>query len=69
MDHMQVETPIEKDGDTFVMRGCLAHACTIKEAILAIEPAFYGVFVDSLNNIPESDESNNKLAGQRKVIS
>ncbi len=36
-DRMQVETPIEKAGDTLVMRGCMAHSCTIEEAILAID--------------------------------
>ena len=36
-DRMQVETPIEKDGDVLVMRGCMAHQCTIEEAILAID--------------------------------
>ncbi|HYX28278.1 MAG TPA: hypothetical protein VE863_06905 [Pyrinomonadaceae bacterium] len=36
-DRMQVETPIEKDGDTIVMRGCMAHLCTIDEAILVID--------------------------------
>lgn len=36
-ERMQVETPIEKDGDTIVMRGCMAHSCTIEEAILAID--------------------------------
>ncbi len=36
-DRMQVETPIEKDGDTIVMRGCMAHLCTIEEAILAVD--------------------------------
>ena len=36
-DRMQVETPIEKDGDTIVMRGCMAHSCTIEEAILVID--------------------------------
>ena len=38
-DRMQVEIPIEKDGDTIVARGCMAHQCTIEEAILAIDPA------------------------------
>jgi len=37
LDRMQVETPIEKDGDTIVMRGCMAHSCTIEEAILVID--------------------------------
>jgi hypothetical protein len=36
-DRMQVETPIEKDDDTILMRGCMAHSCTIEEAILAID--------------------------------
>lgn len=36
-DRMQVETPIERDGDTIVMRGCMAHSCTIEEAILVID--------------------------------
>jgi hypothetical protein len=36
-ERMQVETPIEKDGDTIIMRGCMAHLCTIEEAILAID--------------------------------
>lgn len=36
-DRMQVQTPIEKDGDTIVMRGCMAHLCTIDEAILVID--------------------------------
>ena len=36
-DRMQVETPIEKDGNTIVMRGCMAHSCTIEEAILVID--------------------------------
>jgi len=36
-DRMQVETPIEKDGDVLVMRGCMAHQCTIEESILAID--------------------------------
>ncbi len=36
-DRMQVETPIEKDGDILIMRGCMAHSCTIEEALLAID--------------------------------
>ena len=36
-DRMQTETPIEKDGDALVMRGCMAHSCTIEEAILVID--------------------------------
>ena len=36
-ERMQVETPIEKDNDMLIMRGCMAHSCTIEEAILAID--------------------------------
>lgn len=36
-DRMQVQTPIEKDEETVVMRGCMAHLCTIDEAILVID--------------------------------
>lgn len=36
-DRMQVETPIEKDGDALVMRGCMAHLCTIEEAVLVLQ--------------------------------
>ena len=36
-DRLQVETPIEKDGEAIVMRGCMAHQCTVEEAILVIE--------------------------------
>lgn len=36
-DRMQVETPIERDGEAIVMRGCMAHQCTIEEAILVIQ--------------------------------
>lgn len=36
-DRMQVETPIEKDGDALVMRGCMAHECTVEEAVLVIQ--------------------------------
>ena len=39
MDRMQVETPIEKDGNAIVMRGCMAHQCTIEEAILVVDAA------------------------------
>lgn len=36
-DRMQTEMPIEKDGDAVVARGCMAHSCTIEEAILVIQ--------------------------------
>lgn len=36
-DRMQVETPIKKDGDVLIVRGCMAHSCTFEEAILAID--------------------------------
>jgi len=45
IDRMQVETPIEKDGDTLVMRGCMAHSCTIEEAILVIDLNDASVYV------------------------
>jgi len=38
-DRMQVEVPIERDDDTIVVRGCMAHQCTIEEAILVIDLA------------------------------
>src|SRR5947207_5544872 len=34
---LQVEMPIERDGDTLIARGCMAHQCTTEEAILAID--------------------------------
>ena len=37
LDRRQVETPIEKDDDALVMRGCMAHLCTIEEAILVLQ--------------------------------
>lgn len=37
LDRMQTETPIENDGGVLIMRGCMAHECTIEEAILAID--------------------------------
>jgi hypothetical protein len=36
-DRMQVEVPFEKDGDMMITRGCMAHSCTIEEALLAID--------------------------------
>lgn len=67
IDRMQVETPIEKDGDTIVMRGCMAHLCTIDEAILVIDlhdgsqyvalrfdGKFRPVFAADKSRIPES---------------
>jgi len=38
-DRFQVEMPIERDGNTLVTRGCMAHQCTIEEAILVIDLA------------------------------
>lgn len=38
-DRLQVEMPIERDGNTLVARGCMAHLCTIEEAILVIDLA------------------------------
>jgi len=34
---LQTEMPIERDGDVMIARGCMAHQCTIEEAILAID--------------------------------
>src|SRR5262249_34555053 len=36
-DRLQTEVPIEKDGDAIVARGCMAHSCTVEEAILVIQ--------------------------------
>jgi hypothetical protein len=36
VDRLQTEVPIESDGNTLIARGCMAHECTIEEAILAI---------------------------------
>jgi hypothetical protein len=67
IDRMQVETPITKDDDTIVMRGCMAHLCTIDEAILVIDlndgsqyvalkfdSKFRPVFAEDKSQIPES---------------
>jgi hypothetical protein len=35
-DRLQTEMPIESDGNTLIARGCMAHQCTIEEAIMAI---------------------------------
>jgi hypothetical protein len=34
---LQTEMPIENDGGILIVRGCMAHQCTIEEAILAID--------------------------------
>jgi hypothetical protein len=34
---LQTEMPIERDGNVIIARGCMAHQCTIEEAILAID--------------------------------
>ena len=36
-DRLQTEMPIENDGGVLIVRGCMAHECTIEEAILAID--------------------------------
>ena len=36
-DRMQVEAPFEKNGDLLITRGCMAHSCSIEEALLAID--------------------------------
>ena len=35
-DRLQVEMPIERDGDTIVARGCMAHQCGTEEAIMVV---------------------------------
>jgi hypothetical protein len=37
ISRLQTEMPIERDGDVIIARGCMAHQCTIEEAILAID--------------------------------
>jgi len=44
-DRMQVEAPFEADGGVLVTRGCMAHSCTIEEAILAIDTNDGSVYV------------------------
>ena len=44
-DRMQVETPFENDRDVLITRGCMAHSCTIEEAILAIDMNDGSVYV------------------------
>jgi hypothetical protein len=34
---LQTEMPIENDGGVLIVRGCMAHQCTIEEGILAID--------------------------------
>lgn len=36
-DRLQTEMPIENDGGVLIVRGCMAHQCTIEETILAID--------------------------------
>src|SRR5712691_5423285 len=36
-DRLQTEMPIENDGGILIVRGCMAHQCTIEEAILAFD--------------------------------
>lgn len=36
-DRLQTEMPIENDGGVLIVHGCMAHQCTIEEAILAID--------------------------------
>ena len=36
-DRLQTEMPIENDAGALVARGCMAHQCTIEEAILVID--------------------------------
>jgi hypothetical protein len=34
---LQTEMPIEREGEILIARGCMAHQCTIEEAILAMD--------------------------------
>ena len=36
-DRLQTEMPVENVGGALIARGCMAHECTIKESILAID--------------------------------
>jgi hypothetical protein len=36
-ERLHTEVPIEKDGTVLIIRGCMAHECTIEEGILAID--------------------------------
>jgi hypothetical protein len=38
-DRLQTEMQIENDGGVLIVRGCMAHQCTIEEAVLAIDLA------------------------------
>ncbi|HYV24680.1 MAG TPA: hypothetical protein VE969_05535 [Pyrinomonadaceae bacterium] len=44
-DRMQVEAPFENDRDVLITRGCMAHSCTIEEALLAIDMNDGSVYV------------------------
>ena len=39
MNRIQTEVPIEKDEGALVVRGCMAHQCTVEEAVLVINLA------------------------------
>jgi|ERR1700686_2620634 len=36
-DRLQTEMPIENDGGVLIIRGCMAHQCTLEESILAVD--------------------------------
>jgi hypothetical protein len=38
-DRLQTELPIENDGGVLIIHGCMAHECTVEDAILAIDLA------------------------------
>jgi hypothetical protein len=69
ISRLQTEMPIERDGDVMIARGCMAHQCTIEEAILAIDlrngkpyvaikSTRYGggfkIFAEDKNRVPEA---------------
>ena len=39
MNRLQVEMPIEKDGDAIVAQGCMAHSCGLEEALMVVNLA------------------------------
>jgi len=68
-NRLQTEMPIERDGDVLIVRGCMAHQCTIEESILAInlngnelyvavKSVRYGrgfkIFAEDKNRVPDA---------------
>lgn len=49
-DRLQTEMPIENDGGVLIVRGCMAHQCTIEEGVLAIDLANGKLYVAIKSN-------------------